>query len=62
MKSNDYVHKYGLKNKATSSIKLLQVLSSKELDNIDINLRDGPFSGDKGNVSLHLSKGTHGVA
>ena len=62
MKFNDYVHKYGLKNKATSIIKLLQVLSSIGLDNIDIYLRDRPFSSDIGIVSSHLLKGTHRMA
>ena len=33
-----------------------------ELDNVDIYLRDGPFSSDIGIVNLRSSKGTHWVA
>ena len=45
--------------KAASNIKFQQVFSSIGLDNIDIYLRDGPFSSDVGIVSLNPSKGTH---
>ena len=58
---NDFVGNYILKNKATSNIKIQQVLSSIGLDNVDIYLRDGPFSSDIGIVKLHPSKGTHWV-
>ena len=58
----DFVHKYGLKNKTTSRIKINQVLSFFELDNLGINLLDGPFSSDVGIVNLHLTKGTHWIA
>ena len=61
MPFNDSVHKYNLKNKATSTIIIQQVLYSIALDNVDIYLRDGPFSSDKGIVNLHPSKGTHWV-
>ena len=58
---NDFVHKYNLKNKATSNIKLHQVLSSLSLKDVGIYLRDGPFSTDIGLVNLHPTKGTHWV-
>ena len=50
-----------MRNKATSSIKLQHVLSSSSLDDVGIYLRDGPFLGDIGAVTLHPSKGTHCV-
>ena len=58
---NDFVKKYNLKNKATSNIKIQKVLTSIGLDNVNIYLRDGPFSSDIGIVNLHPSKGTHWV-
>ena len=61
MSFNDFIHKYNLKNKATSNIKIQKVLTSIGLDNINIYLRDGPFPSDIGIVNLHPSKGTHWV-
>ena len=61
MKFNDFVKKFDLKNKATSNIKIQQVLNSIGLNNIQIYLRDGPFESDIGIVNLHPSKGTHWV-
>ena len=61
MTFNDFVHKHKLENKATSNIKIQQVLSSLSLDDVGIYLRDGPFSSDIGFVNLHPSKGTHWV-
>ena len=58
---NDFVKKYNLKNKATSNIKIQQVLSSLSLNDVGIYLRDGLFSSDIGFVNLHPSKGTHWV-
>ena len=58
---NDFVHKHNLKNKATSNIKIQKVLTSVGLDNVNIYLRDGPFSSDIGIVNLHPSLGTHWV-
>ena len=43
MSFNDFVHKYKLKPKATSNIKIQQNLSSIGLDNVDIYLRNEPF-------------------
>ena len=61
MTFNDFIKKYNLKNKATSNIKIQQVLDSIGLDNVNIYLRYGPFSSDIGIVNLHPSKGTHWV-
>ena len=61
MRFNDFVQKNNLKNKATSNIKIQKVLTSIGLDNVNIYLRDGPFSSDIGIVNLHPSKGTHWV-
>ena len=58
---NEFIKKYNLKNKATSNIKIQQVLDSIGLDNVNIYLRDGPFKSDIGIVNLHPSKGTHWV-
>ena len=58
---NDFIKKYNLKNKATSNIKIQQVLDSIGLDNVNIYLRDGPFKSDIGIVNLHPFKGTHWV-
>ena len=61
MTFNEFIKEYKLKNKATSNIKIQQVLSSLSLDNVGIYLRDGPFSSDIGIVNLHPSKGTHWI-
>ena len=53
---NDFVRKYKLRNKATSNTKIQQVLSSIELVDVGIYLRDGPFKTDIGIVNLHPSK------
>ena len=59
MTFNDFIKKYNLKNKATSNIKIQQVLNSIGLNNVGIYLRDGPFESDIGIVNLHPFKGTH---
>ena len=61
MSFNDFVDKYIWKSKATSNIKIQQVLFSIGLSNVGIYLRDGPFSTDIGIVNLHPTKGTHWV-
>ena len=62
MTFNDFVHNYNLKNKATSNLKLYEVLKKIGLDsNVGIFLGDGPFESDIGYVYLHPSKGTHWV-
>ena len=53
--------KYKLKNKATSNLKIPQVLSSLSLNDVGFYLLDGPFESDIGFVNLHPSKGTHWV-
>ena len=58
---NDFVHKYKLKNKATSNIKIQQILSSLGLTDVGIYLGDGPFDSDIGIVNLHPSKGFHWI-
>ena len=57
----DFIHKYESKSKATSNIKIQQVLSSLSLNDVGIYLRDGPFKTDVGIVNLHPSKGTHWI-
>ena len=56
---NDFVEKFILKNKATSNIKIQQVISSLSLNDVGIYLRDGPFESDIGIVNLNPLKGTH---
>ena len=61
MTFNDFIKKYNLRNKATSNIKIQQVLSSLSLKNVGVSLRDGPFGSDVGFVNLHPSKETHWI-
>ena len=61
MTFNDFVCKYDLKNKATSNIKIQQVLNSIGLNNVNIYLRDGPFLNDIGIVNLHPFQGNHWI-
>ena len=58
---NEFIKKFNLKNKATSNIKIQNILSSLSLNDVGIYLRDGPFKSDIGIVNLHPSKGTHWV-
>ena len=53
MSFNDFVHKEKLKIKATSNIKIHQVLSSLFLNDVGICLRDGQFKTDVAVVNLH---------
>ena len=62
MPFNDFIPKYGLKKKATSNIKIHQLLSTLCLNDVANYLRDGLFEFDIGSVNLHPSKGTHWVA
>ena len=58
----DFVQKYKLQNKATSIIKLYEVLKKIGLDSkVGIFLRDGSFSTNYGIVNLHPSRGSHWV-
>ena len=61
MTFDDFIKKYKLKNKATSNLKIQQVLDSIGLKNVGIYLRDGPFSTDIRIVNLHPSKGSHWI-
>ena len=61
MTFNDFVLKHSLKNKATSNIKIQQILSCLGWSDVGIYLRDGLFSTDVGIVNLHPLKGTHWV-
>ena len=61
MTFNDFIKKHNLKNKATSNIKIKQILNSIGLKNVGIYLRDDPFKSDIGIVNLHSSKGSHWV-
>ena len=58
----DFIKKFNLKNKATSNIKIQNILSSLALNDVGIYLRDGLFESDIGIVNLHPSKGTHWVS
>ena len=62
MTFNDFIKKYKLKNKATSNIKIQQVLNSIGLNNVSIYLRDGSFSSDIGIVNLHPTRDSHWVS
>ena len=59
---NEFIKKYNLKNKETSNIKIQQVLNSIGLNNVNIYLRDGPFSSYIGIVNLHPTRGSHWVS
>ena len=59
--SNDFIHKYNLKYKATSNIKIQQILFPLSLSDVGIYLRDGPFETDIGILNLHPCLGTHCV-
>ena len=61
MTFSDFVHKYNSKNEATSNIKIQQVLSFLGLDDVDMYLRDGPFSSDIGIVNLRPFRGSHRI-
>ena len=62
MPFNGFVHKYILKNKTTSNMKIQQFLSSLSLNYVGTYLRDGVVLSDVGIVNIHPSKGTHWVA
>ena len=58
---NEFIKKHNLKNKATSNMKIQQVLSSLSMNDVGFYLRDGPFESDIGVVNLHPSRGTHWI-
>ena len=59
MSFTESVHRYKLKKEATLILKNFQNHSSIGLDNVGMNLTEGPISSDVGIVILHPSKGTH---
>ena len=61
MTFNDFIKKYNLRNKATSNVKIQQVLNSIGLNNVEIYLRDDSFKSDIGIVNLHPSKGSQWI-
>ena len=61
MSFKEFIDKYNLKNKATSIIKIYQVLSSLFLNDVAIHSRDCLFDSDIGIVNLHPFQGTHWV-
>ena len=62
MTFNDFVYKNKLKNKATSNVKIYEILEKIRLDSkVGVYLRDGPFSSEIGVVNLHPSEGTHWI-
>ena len=62
MSLDEFIEKHNLKNKATSNIKKQKVLDSIGLNNVNVYLRDGPFSSDIGIVNLHPTRGSHWVS
>ena len=62
MSFNDFVHKYDLKNKTTSNIKVYEVLKKIGLNSeVGIFLGDGNISTNYGIVNLQPNRGTHWV-
>ena len=62
MTFNEFNKKFNFKNRATSNIKIHEVLKKMGLDSdVGVYLRDGPFEFDIGISNLHPSKGTHWV-
>ena len=62
MTFNDFFMKNNLRNKATSNIRIQQILSSLSLNDVGVYLRDERFESDVGIVNLHPSKRTHWVS
>ena len=62
MSFNAFIQKYCLKNEATSTMELQNILCSLALSDVGIFLRDGLFRTDIGIVNLHPTKRTHWLA
>ena len=58
---NDFLHKYNLKNEATSNKKSQNILSFWYLKDVGTYLKDGTIEKDVGILTLHPPKGTHWV-
>ena len=56
----DFVEKYGLKNEATSNVKIKEILKLMNTS-CGIYMRDDKFTTTSGIVNLHPTKGTHWV-
>ena len=56
----DFVEKYGLKNEATSNVKIKEILNELNIP-CGIYMRDDKFNTTSGIVNLHPSVGTHWV-
>ena len=59
MSFNEYIQKYKLKDKATSTIKIQNIFSSMALSDVEVYLGDGPFKSDRAIVNLHPFHGSH---
>ena len=64
----EFVEKYGLKNEATSNVKIKEILNeldvrvaSRVASPCEIYMRDDKFTTTSGIVNLHPTKGTHWV-
>ena len=57
----EFVEKHGLKNKATSNVKIKEILNLLKLNSTGIYMRDDKFTTPSGLVNLHPIKGTHWV-
>ena len=60
----EFVKKYGLKNEATSNVKIkgiLDIINRHIHDSCKVYMRDDKFTTDSGIVNLHPSVGTHWV-
>ena len=53
----DFVEKYGLKNEATSNVKIKEILNELNIP-CGIYMRDDKFNTTSGIVNLHPTKGT----
>ena len=55
----EFVEKYRLKNEATSTIKMEEILALMNISECGIYMRDDKFTTPSGIVNLHPSVGTH---
>ena len=61
---NEFVEKYGLKNEASSNVKMKEILDKLTIhvaSPTGIHMRDDKFTATSGIVNLHPTKGTHWV-
>ena len=57
----EFVDKYGLKNEATSNVKVKEILDILKLNSTGIHMRDDQFTTTSGIVTLLPTKRTHWV-